>query len=325
MQSPAHRLVHLTERLLTWRARRKAIARHKQKQKNVIVDWIEAFLWAAVYVLVINQFLLQAYQIPSGSMIRTLMLQDRIFVNKMIYGPELLPGLVKLPGFVEPSRNEIIIFENPSYIGRGPVFDIVQRVIYMLTLSLVDIDRDELGQPRAHFLIKRAVGVAGDELRNDRGNLLIRPAGADRWYAETEYQTVSGYNYGVERLLTPADYLIIETAGHAIARQDLGLPLGPADVAALNRLNQLGYGDPFALDASRARVLYAAQPNNERVRERVQFARTGWYVPSERVMPLGDNRDNSRDGRYFGAVRVNRVLGRAMFIYWPFDRIMKIR
>ena len=104
------RLQNLTERYLSYRKKVKRIRREKQKKKNIIIDWLEAFLWAAGMVLLINQYLIQAYQIPSGSMIDTLLIGDRIFVNKVVYGPELLPGLGKLPSPIRPKRNDIIIF-----------------------------------------------------------------------------------------------------------------------------------------------------------------------------------------------------------------------
>ena len=127
--------------------------------------WIaDAIASAVVIVLVINQYLLQAYQIPSPSMEPSLLVSDRIFVNKIIYGPELIPGMLKMPGFTVPARGDMIIFESPEYISSGPLKDILQRVIYMVTLSLVDIDKDEYGQPKHHFLIKRAIGMPGDRL-----------------------------------------------------------------------------------------------------------------------------------------------------------------
>ena len=58
-----------------------------------MLDWLGAFLWAAVVVLLINQYLFQAYRIPSGSMIPTLLIGDNLFVNKVVYGPEVLPGI----------------------------------------------------------------------------------------------------------------------------------------------------------------------------------------------------------------------------------------
>lgn len=321
MKNAGSRLVALTESVLTWRLRRKARHRLKQARKNVILDWVEAFLQAAFLVLLINQYLLQAYQIPSGSMIETLLLGDRIFVNKVIYGPELLPGIAKLPGFRTPEHAEVVIFENPSYIGRGTGFTVLQRILYMVTLSLVDIDRDENGQPRAQLLIKRAVGMGGDRFRTEEGNLIVQPAGESSWITETEYQRLDGKDYQPRRTLNPTDYTIIQDAGVALGRRDLGLPATQDGDRAVNSLGSLGFGDPFALELARQGYLYAANPQSERIRQRVQFVRLGWYVPEGRIFPIGDNRDNSRDGRYFGPVKLRNVLGRAMFIYWPLDRI----
>lgn len=326
MSQAPDRLVRVTESLLTWRRRRRARHKLRQSRKHVVRDWIEAFLQAALLVLLINQYLLQAYQIPSGSMIDTLLLGDRIFVNKVIYGPELLPGVAKLPGFVPPRSPEVVIFENPSYISRGTLFTIAQRVLYMVTLSLVDIDRDESGQPRAQLLIKRAVGAAGDRFRLERGDIVIRPAGSDEWISEAEYRELTGFDYSIRRTLDAADYAAMERGAQAQARgQVLDLPLSADEQDALARLRSIGFGDPFAFDRSRSSELYAANPDAVRIRRAVQFARTGWYTPANRIFPLGDNRDNSRDARYFGAVPVEDVLGRAMFIYWPIPRFGSVR
>lgn len=317
------RLVHLTERLLTRRARRKARSRLKQARKHPVRDWIEAFLQAALLVLLINQFFLQAYRIPSGSMIRTFIEGDRIFVNKVIYGPELLPGLTKLPGYATPERNDVMIFLNPAYISRGTLFTIAQRTIYMLTLSLVDIDRDAISdEARAQLLIKRTVGVAGDRFRNDRhGNLLVKSAGAASWVSEAEFRELTGKRYDLQRLLDEDDYRLIHEGGRALALRDLGLPLTPEEQTAVEQLRRTGVRDPFEFERVRHGTLFAAAPDEARYRRRYLFVENGWYVPHGRVLGLGDNRDNSRDGRYFGPVQERNVLGRAMFIYWPVQRI----
>ena len=36
---------------------------------------------------------------------------------------------------------------------------------------------------------------------------------------------------------------------------------------------------------------------------------------------MGDNRENSSDSRYFGAIDADTIFGKAVLIYWPFDRI----
>ncbi|GHV83513.1 hypothetical protein AGMMS50212_08530 [Spirochaetia bacterium] len=105
------KIQQITENVLTRRAKAQRIKKEKQQKKNPVVDWLEAFIWAVCVVLLINQYLFQAYQIPSGSMINTLLIGDRIFVNKIVYGPELLPGILKIPSPWKPRRNQVIIFE----------------------------------------------------------------------------------------------------------------------------------------------------------------------------------------------------------------------
>jgi signal peptidase I len=314
-----------TEAYLSRRQHIRRVKKEKQRAKNPIVDWLEAFLWAAGVVLLINQYLFQAYQIPSGSMIDTLLIKDRVFVNKIVYGPELLPGVAKLPSPIKPKRNDIIIFENPSYISRGPVFDIAQRILYMLTLSLVDIDRDESGDPKVHFLIKRAAGVAGDRFISEQGELKIRFAGEDRWLDEREYLARRGIQHKLSRLMDSDSYPVLLAAGRAAAFMDLGISL-PDDLAeAASRANALRYPDYLAHERLRLETLRGAHPQENRYRTLLARHVMGWYVPEGRVFPLGDNRDNSRDGRYFGPVRLSKILGKGSLIYWPLTRIGAIR
>jgi signal peptidase I len=320
------RVQHITEAWLTRRNRIRRIKKEKQQQKNPVLDWIEAFLWAAGMVLLINQYLFQAYQIPSGSMIDTLLIKDHIIVNKIIYGPELLPGVAKLPSPVKPKRNDIIIFDNPTYISRGPVFDIAQRILYMLTLSLLDIDRDENGEPRAHFLIKRAVGMAGDRFMMEDGEMKIRFAGEDRWIDERKYAASMNWNYHISRLMKNDQYPGLYALGQEAAWTDLGYPVPERLVSLSRNLENLHYLDYIAFEKARLETLRKALPHDSRYRMLLARQHSlGWYVPEGRVMPLGDNRDNSRDGRYFGPVRMSKILGKGSFIYWPLRRVKTIR
>ncbi len=43
-------------------------------------------------------------------------------------------------------------------------------------------------------------------------------------------------------------------------------------------------------------------------------------VDEDRYFMIGDNRDNSRDGRYWGLVRDSEIRGKAFVIYWSWDR-----
>jgi signal peptidase I len=311
----------VTEAYLSRRRRIQRIKREKQQRKNPIVDWIEAFLWAVCVVLLINQYLFQAYQIPSGSMIDTLLIGDRIFVNKLVYGPELLPGLAKLGSPIKPARNDIIIFENPAYNSRGTAFDIAQRIIYMLTISLVDIDRDQAGNPKAHFLIKRAVGMGGDQFYSRRGEMFIRFNGETRILSEREYNSRRGWDHNITRLVDASSYPALELAGAAAAWMDLGLSPTPEMMDAISSYQELRYNDLTTFHTYWLMTRCAAFPHEDRYNEQLARRLQGWYVPPGHILPLGDNRDNSHDGRFFGAVHTEKILGKGAFIYWPLRRI----
>jgi len=254
----------------------------------------------------------------------TLLIKDHIFVNKLIYGPELLPGELKLPGFTTPKRNNVIIFESPTYISKGPVFDILQRVLYMLTLSLVDIDKDKNGNPKPHFLIKRAAAVSGDEVRFRKGFLQIKPPGFENWMAETDFKKMSGVPDTTHRLISLSDYPAIRASAFLDAYRSAGIP-PLARLVSTSGSSQNVSGDMFAWMKYRNEAYYEIYPQNKRYGILWRKFDTGWYIPKGWILPLGDNRDNSKDGRYFGPVSLRNVLGKAMFKYWPIKRIGPIR
>ncbi len=318
------RLKDVAEAYLTRRKKRHLAKKMKQQAKNPILDWIEAIVWAACVVLVVNQYLFQAYRIPSGSMENTLLIGDMIFVDKLSFGPELLPGVGKLPGFVEPRRGQVIVFENPTYLSKGPAYTIFQQLLYMLTLTLVDIDRDENGQPRVHYLIKRAVGMPGDRLRIERGEVSYRFEGDAEWTPERDYLAAAQRRHKLSRMVDAASYGAIEAAGRADAYAEAGLPV-PASIAQTAATGAARYADAYAYDAARVRAIREMYPHDYRFAAQDRRYTEGWYIPAGRIFPMGDNRDNSRDARYFGPVAEKKVLGKALFKYWPPSRAGAIR
>ena len=316
------RLQAFTESVLTRRLKRRLKDRMKQQRRNPIVDWLAAILWAACVVLVINQYVFQNYRIPSESMVKTLLIGDMIFVDKFSFGPEVLPGVAKLPGLASPKRGQIIVFENPTYLSKGPIFTIAQQMIYMLTLTLVDIDRDQNGEQKVHYLIKRAVGTDGDRLKVRDGEVLIKPEGASSWMRESDLMAQLGLPWKASRMVGSGEYAGIDNVGIASAYQESGLKI-PASVGAPNAAE--AYKDAFGYDMVRVSTLKDMNPSDARVAATWRRYEAGWYIAKGRIFPMGDNRDNSRDARYFGPVSLNRVLGRALFIYWPFGRAGLIR
>ncbi len=328
-----------TEVYLTWRRRRRRARKEKQKRRNPVVDWLDAILSAVVIVLLINQYVLQAYQIPSESMVPTLEISDRIFVNKLVYGPELIPGMLKLPGFRHARRGEVIIFESPDYVSVGPAREILQRVVYMVTLSLVDINRDENGQPKKQFLVKRAIGLPGDRIRTRDGNVQIMTPNSGVWTPEAELQKDLGLSYPVLRSFAADQYPALRSAGVALALAHHNLPVSAAQEADIakfgkvtrdNQGNYTGYVrtalyDDIELLRSQFREESAIDPTNAITALTWRAYEEGTWIPQNRLFPMGDNRDNSADARYFGPVRLAKVLGKGLFRYWPFSRLGAVR
>jgi len=319
------RIQVITERFLTYRAGIRHKKKEKRKAKNPVLDWLDAFIWAACMVLLANQYLVQAYRIPSGSMIDSLNIGDHVFVNKLVYGPELLPGFLKLPSPVKPKQNDIIIFENPSYISKGTVFDVAQRIIYMLTLTLVDIDKDESGDPRVHFLIKRAAGTSGDHFIMENGNMKVKFSGETEWIDENEYIAARGWNHNINRLMKQNEYTALNAAAKTAGWMDCGLTPSEKLIETASGARDVRFPDYLSHEKTRLETLRKVYAHDSRYAALLSKHRLGWYVGEGRIFPMGDNRDNSRDGRYFGPVKVSKVLGRGMIIYWPLERIGKIK
>jgi signal peptidase I len=79
--------------------------------------------------------------------------------------------------------------------------------------------------------------------------------------------------------------------------------------------------DMYQFEASRTRTKNLFDPSNFSYRSESARYRNGTYIPTGRVLPLGDNRDNSRDGRYFGPVLQKKINGSVRFRFWPFKSI----
>ncbi|OQX28792.1 MAG: hypothetical protein B0D92_07105 [Spirochaeta sp. LUC14_002_19_P3] len=328
------RLLLLSERILTCRARRIARIKLKQKRRGMLLEWLDAFVWAVLMVLLLNQYLLQAYQIPSGSMRDTLIggrdpytgrvsKSDRIFVDKLTFGPELLPGTLKLPGLRTPRRGEIIIFENPDYESPSLAHEITQRVLYMATLSLVDLNRRG-GEIAHQFLIKRQAAEDGDRVLFRRGELYIQPKGEEALIAENDYKKYTGLEYGNNLLLDSDYYDKLEATLQAMRMEREGLPLSEdlLSRAALPWTSPLRktMADPYDEDRIDSGIMNILYPQNESVANSAAVYERGIYVPENWALPLGDNRSDSLDGRYFGPISTEAVLGRALLIYWPLNR-----
>jgi signal peptidase I len=79
----------------------------KEKLKSEIREWAESIIIALILALLIRTFVIQAFKIPSGSMIPTFEIGDRIFVSKFIYGARIPFTDIRLPALrASPRRRQ---------------------------------------------------------------------------------------------------------------------------------------------------------------------------------------------------------------------------
>src|SRR5215831_15090086 len=184
------------------------------KRKSQMREYAEALGVALLLALAIRTFIVQAFKIPSGSMLPTLQIGDHILVNKFLYGLRLpYPIETTVWEWGHPQRGDVIVFVYPK--------------------------------DRSKDFIKRVIAVAGDTV-------------------EIRHKVV--YVNGKK----------VDDPHATFADGEREIP-GPRD--------NLG---PFT-------------------------------VPEHKLFVMGDNRDQSHDGRFWGYVDLDDVKGKAFLIYWSWD------
>lgn len=100
-------------------------ARDKKQTLQVVREYAEVLIIALALALFIRTFIIQAFKIPSGSMIPTLEIGDHILVSKFSYGVRIPFTDICFLDFRKPEREEIIVFREP----RQGKKDYIKRVI----------------------------------------------------------------------------------------------------------------------------------------------------------------------------------------------------
>jgi signal peptidase I len=106
------------------------------ERPSAAVEWIRSIAVAVVLFLVIRTFLVQTFVITSGSMEDTLLVGDFLLVNRAAIGTRVPGTDVRVPGYSEPRRFDVLVFDPPH----EPDLKLVKRLVGMPsdTLSMVD-------------------------------------------------------------------------------------------------------------------------------------------------------------------------------------------
>lgn len=189
----------IREKINQWNAYKQKL-KEKKYTIFVLVETIETIVFALVFALLIRKYMIQTSLVFSGSMEPTMMVGDRLFVNKVTYY------------FRSPHRGEIILFKSPY-------------------------------QDKKEF-VKRLIGLPGEKVELINGTVLIND----------KLLTLPGINF----------------------RKDYD-NFGPI------------------------------------------------IIPKNHYFALGDNRANSADSRVWGFVPKEDLIGKALYVFWPLNRMQILR
>lgn len=127
----------------------------KKSKKGKIRENIEVIFSAIGIALLIRIFVIEAYSIPTGSMIPNLLQGDRLIVNKFIYGVRIPVLGWKLPALSYPKRGDMVVFQTPTYTSVGAF----KQLLNLITFGVLGLDNTPQN-PR--IFVKRAIGIPGD-------------------------------------------------------------------------------------------------------------------------------------------------------------------
>ncbi|MCB9728677.1 MAG: signal peptidase I [Deltaproteobacteria bacterium] len=259
-------------------------------RKGMLREYVEAIAWAIVLALIIRSFIFEAFSIPSGSMLPTLQIGDRLFVNKISYGLYAPFSSHRLIHWGEPERGNIIVFEFDSPGDKH--------------------DGDDY--------IKRVVAVAGDRVRLDDNILYVngqpvqtRPTAPEEWIATggVPVGRCPVYDSDQDDPIDPSGTCACvqqeETVGdHRYITQHMASDGGHFAVGGCMNMPD------WPLHDGRGRYFGDAASN------------PAWpdvVIPEGHVFVMGDNRDRSEDGRYWGLVPYDHIKGVAFVIWFARD------
>ncbi len=215
--------------------------------------WTEglgSFAIAILLALFVRWALFEAYVIPSTSMLPTLLVHDHIFVNKILYGVRAPFSENWFVQWRHPKRGEVVVFKFPADKGK--------------------------------YYIKRVVGLPGDRVLYENGNLYVNDKLVDKMIpreVKDEWQW-----------LRDSDF--------------------PGDQSAGGRALYVHWEEQ--LDSGPHSILLRKEPTTQESFGPIT-------VPAGSYLVLGDNRDNSQDSRAWAEERrfVPRdyLIGRASFVW----------
>ena len=279
-----------------WAPARRAKQAAAQAQAGNVLDgktlskvaaqpgWVETA--ASVFpvlavVLIVRSFIFEPFQIPSGSMMPTLLIGDFILVEKFAYGIKDPITQTTLIPTGHPQRGDVAVFKYP----KDPSVDYIKRVI----------------------------GLPGDKVVFDpySKTLTVNP-GCGTGKCDTALP-ITYTNVEPSRFIQTFSGFDGNETGNGFFEAPQGetmkggLRLGTRK----ETLGTVTHDILLVNEAQSQASMYYQQPGQPQ---------STWIVPEGQYFMMGDNRDNSADSRYWGFVPEKNLVGKAVAIWMSFEK-----
>jgi signal peptidase I len=240
--------------------------------------------------LILNNFVIASFLVPTGSMENEVMAGDLLFVNKFIYGgtsPRNIPFTnVRLPWFRVPrirdvERGDVIVFVFPGY-------------------------RDEVTPEDFTFYLKRCVALSGDTLQVINRVLYVNgkrsPLPRNLLFS---YQRMVPPGQIDERIFPKGAPWNEDNYGPiVIPRKGMEIQLTAGNIQAWDVFIRR---EGHAVLVRDGHIFIDNRPASE------------YTVERDYLFGMGDHRDNSLDSRYWGFIPKDDLVGTPIIVYWSWD------
>ena len=303
------------------------MAEVKVNTNKKIKDFFEGLFVALIAALIIRQFIVGSYHVPTSSMETTILTGDFLLVNKFVYGmrsPDwvgipwtdvgfFMPWF-RFPSFEEPEPGDVVVFRYPV----EPTLDYIKRCVAQSGQSLEVRDKEVYTDnnmfPHTPGLTFKESGI----LSRNVGKYTF-PTFSDNFYGSRD-------NFGPLLMPAPGDTFHFTDSNREKWYERFQVILYEKNEITStynNRTLTLTYKEPnnrkddFSMEKWHRMIRNAPIEsfaiNGESLKDYV------YTVEQDTYFMMGDNRDNSSDGRQWGIVPRNNVVGKAAIIYFSLD------